>query len=362
MASRLKATEQRWNAFLAKKKIRTASGPTLYGFTSLANSGLWQENWRQAGLEASAFSRPNVMQKGLLRKTFMTREKWIDTAILTKALVTGVEEAIVHANVLSFGFDSVDRRIQSALLETRHRRFTVTSQATVLCAGAGNRELLQMVNDLEIHNCAQERQQFRRSLMLVIKGQKHLPELALVVPDLWLFIVSRRDEQDQVVWLVSHDVDPLCDQTDEQMPSPERVQDNIAALFAVLPQIFTSRNVREMVWGAYTAFKAEAKTTSSGASELAANRTLVPSEWVIERFRTENLFAIWPTKLTLAPVCSQSLTLQLLDQIDPPNLRGQPILPSRLRTKLQIGSEVWTNLAMEDWPSFKARYSIRRPD
>lgn len=357
MARRLKTTTQRWNVFIKERCIPIPQAPSLYGFTSLANSLLWRGKWAEAGLQAREYQKLTFMEKGLLRKVFETDEKWLNTAGVIKCLAAPVEQAIIHGEVERIRYSPDKDVIESVDIIVNNQRFLLACKFVVLAAGRGNIHLLRMVNSAYIQNKAEKVKQLRKSLMLVIKGNGKLLDLALVVPDLWLFIVSRRDKNGDNIWLASYDVDPAYDEKQDTDPDQSRVQDTTTALFAILPQLFGRQNVRTMQWGVYTGLKAEARNIEI-TTKVETGQVLTPHEWVIETF-AQNIYAIWPTKLTLAPEASQALVFRLLDRFDPPLQRFTPEKHGLPNTALQFGLEKWQETELSSWGDFKIKYNIK---
>jgi hypothetical protein len=86
-------------------------------------------------------------------------------------------------------------------------------------------------------------------------------------------------------------------------------------------------------WGIYEAPKAE----GSGSGKL-------PEEERIFHMKGRNTWAVWPTKLTLAPLAS----LALLEQMDLPSIRPA------------IAPEKWETTKCGTWNEFKSNRD-RRP-
>jgi glycine/D-amino acid oxidase-like deaminating enzyme len=357
MARRLKVTTERWNVFIKKRCIPIPQAPSLYGFTSLANSLLWRGKWAEAGLEAREYQRLPFMEKGLLRKVFETDEKWLNTAGVIKCLAAPVEQAIIQGEVERFRYSPDKDVIESVDVIVDNQRFLFACKFVVLAAGKGNHQLLRMVNSAYIQNKAERVKQLRKSLMLVIKGNSQLLDIALVVPDLWLFIVSRRDKNGDNIWLASYDVDQAYDEKQNIEPDQSRVQDTTTALFTILPRLFARQNVRKMQWGAYTGLKAEARNIDI-TTKVETGQVLTPHEWVIETF-AKNIYAVWPTKLTLAPEASKALVFRLLDLYVPPLQKFIPEKYDLPKIALQFGQEKWQETDLLSWEDFKIKYNIK---
>lgn len=111
--------------------------------------------------------------------------------------------------------------------------------------------------------------------------------------------------------------------------------------------------MNEMKWSMYLGTKAEGDRDRMATGPAAAG---VPSEWVLERFGA-NLFAIWPTKLTLAPEASKALTFALLDTIAPE--LGRPTRATQLPCgRPQYGVEDWKRSPGMPWAEFRSAYSL----
>jgi glycine/D-amino acid oxidase-like deaminating enzyme len=360
MARHLKSAKDRWTTFCNNQDIPTAHLSSFFGFASPANAELWSEVWEEAGLQQTAETLPEFLQSGLLRRVFRTGDIWLDTSDLARRLVEGVEDRIFHGSITSLKYDNLTRKIQVAIVQIGNESRHIIPQVVVFAAGAGNSGLISMLRDLRIEP---NRARYRKSQMLVIKSRHGLLQghAAIVVPDLSLFIVSRDMRNGDVIWLASYDIDDESKVKFSQLHKnvkeknghrevvdDKRVRDTVFVLSAIFPQLFTKENKEQMEWGAYVGLKAEAITGT----------VILPNEWVIDSFNTSNVYAVWPTKLTLAPQASEKLAFKLLDTIKPTqgtfdaSAHG---LPSR---NWEIGEEKWKEEKLVSWTDFSSQYVI----
>jgi hypothetical protein len=293
------------------------------------------------------------MESGLLRRVFRTKETWLDTKKMPQHLANSVKNFIYTGEVTGFDYDLNKGYIRSVSVNIGSKVHTLLPRFVICAAGEGNRDLLLSLRSTKIEREACEMTRVRQSQMLVIKGsQELLRQLALVVPDLALFIVSRKHEDGEIVWLVSYDLDEEYE-AKLQRPSPDvpRIQATIVTIFAILPTVFSDENNRKMTWGCYAGVKAEVERDGK----------VLPNEWIVETFGATNLYVVWPTKMTLTPEASEKIAFKLLDSIPPccprrfePQKHGLP------ESKWASGDETWTTQKLWEWDTFKENNDIKR--
>jgi hypothetical protein len=192
-----------------------------------------------------------------------------------------------------------------------------------------------------------DQQQVRKAHMLVVSGDRQtLPPFAGVLKSIvGLFIVSR-EEDGRTVWLVSDDRSPLLHFVEDWLAYDTRwwLPKALASLRHVAPKCFG--NPEKLQWGIYDAPKAEGR--ASGA---------IPTEERIEQFRFENLWAVWPTKLTLAPKASADLLAAFgLHRIVPSKATVAPAAWSAVRECPTIAEERWRKTSLVEWRRFEKQY------
>jgi hypothetical protein len=328
----------------------------MFGFVSPANADLWQQRWREAKLETPKDWKNSFhpdFTGGLIRRLYSTKETWVDTSQLANALITEeMKNLIFQATVQNIEYESKNAKITRVDTIINNKEFVFEPRRVVFAAGEGNFYLLKML-DAKILLRAQERQQIRQSQMLVVQGNQ-LKEYSLIVPDLSLFMVSRPKHStsansSEVTCLVSSDVDEVIIKHENPKPSPipTRVRDTIFTLSALLPSIFNRSKYEKFKWGAYIGYKAE--TVREGR--------IIPNEWTVETFGTDSFYAVWPTKLTLAPEASQYVLLDLIGSFPPPRNCFQPQgLPEPQNWAL--GIELWRRQTLQSWHDFSLKYSL----
>jgi hypothetical protein len=219
------------------------------------------------------------------------------------------------------------------------------NQRLLIQATAGNPLLLGRVS----HS-----QQVRLGFMLVIKGSHaELPPLTGVFPDLGgLFLVSRRSDQtDETVWLVSDNRSQLLTFIEDWIEYDAQwwLRVVLSNLSRLAPPLFGTAALRERFhWGIYHAPKAEVR--SDGA---------VPHEEHIEQFGVENLWVVWPTKLTLAPKVALEVLSQLRQALGAP---GESLDPpaawTAIRQPVASATERWKKTALLSWNDFQRHHDL----
>jgi hypothetical protein len=188
--------------------------------------------------------------------------------------------------------------------------------------------------------------------MLVIKGSRTLLPPLTGVFDLTrrLFIVSR-EMGDVVVWLVSDEVGPAlqspadADQYNERWWLPGVIQ----ALHELAPRVF-DRPPPSLEWAVYPALKAEGRWEGEG---------IPPDERIVKFLR--NGWVVWPTKLTLAPLATNTLVEEILERLGRPRAPVAPLPPAwtdlRGPDPVAVARERWRLLeGWLHWSAFDRQY------
>ena len=228
--------------------------------------------------------------------------------------------------------------------------------ALILAAGTGNQPLLIQATSGHplLFGRVNQAQQVRLAFMLVVKGPRdELPPLTGVFPDLGgLFLVSRvPDESGDIVWLVSDNRSQLLTFVEDWIEYDAQwwlrvVLNNLSRL---APRLFgTAALRRRFQWGAYHAPKAEVR--SGGA---------IPHEERIEQFGIANLWALWPTKLTLAP----RVTLEVMSRLRsvlgaPAGSTNPPPAWTAIRKAVATAPERWKKTPLLPWDDFQRQFDL----
>jgi hypothetical protein len=233
----------------------------------------------------------------------------------------------------------------------RGERLIFQPKALVFAAGAGNRGLLERAS-IE-HKAFAGRitgaQQIRKSFMLVVKGEKaSLEPLTGVFPRLGGLFIASRDLGSETVWLISDNRSSPLSAVEDWMEFDARLwlQPVLASLRKLAPKYFLNPEFYE--WGIYDAPKAEGKAASA-----------IPHEERIEKFGLDNLWTIWPTKLTLAPLASSIVKEEIRGWVGSPTpWTYEPEPWSESRTPAEVALECWRKTPLVSWDQFRRCYSL----
>jgi hypothetical protein len=182
---------------------------------------------------------------------------------------------------------------------------------------------------------------------LVIKGAKDdLDPLTGVFPPYdGLFLVSR-DLGNETVWLVSNHHGPELAFVAPWLEYDERgwLPGVWATLQEISPGAFT--HPERLQWGIYAAPKAEGRHDGS-----------IPTEERIEQCGIANLWAVWPTKLTLAPTASYEVRHRIQKLIPRPTGWAAPPAAWRISCgPVEVAPECWLKTPLIPWDMFRRCY------
>jgi glycine/D-amino acid oxidase-like deaminating enzyme len=334
-----------WEKFLSDNRhVAGPPQPAFVGFLSLANALFWEDAWQASGLRfEKLLNLPTQFHNSALECVYTTPQRRISPALLVKHLATTQRPAIVHGRPLSAKISQWGPQIKSVevLVRTAKGDVGFCPRALVVAAGAGNDGLLLT---LGLANAFSERPstRTRRSFMLVVKSEARLPlpRLSLLVPDLWLFVVSQSLSNGTVVWLVSSGIDQPEGLLNSRPPEAARVV--AGRLRFLLPSIFESDSVQ---FASYEGLKSDVVIPHQTEPPIVAPTVCASPDL--------SVMLVSPTKLTLAPVASE-MVLELIDArgIKPSHRPGE-VLPSDLRdAELMIGDEKWDSVDFRPWHDF----------
>jgi hypothetical protein len=364
-AERLKEIQPIWDGWLKSAKSTPVRGslPSYFGFLNPSYKEKKLQLWESPQLMLpfkQCTSIPSPLKGGVITEVLESPETCLDSTWLVGELVSGVEDHVSQISEV-VNITAVNNRIESVELRMLNdHRLTIGPRALVFAAGAGNQSLLDAIKPLPVRTIgATKSQQIRKSHMLVIKGKSdELEALTGVFPDLQLFIVSRFSK-DSVVWLVSDNNSPTLRNEGDWVrydaswwlnsPSDGRPFSIIEAIQKLAPRFFLDSPDR-LRWGVYEAPKAEGVVNGGG----------IPSEERIEHFGIDNLWTVWPTKLTLAPRASQ----EIVKEIHALLRGGKPCATSlwdgwlKIRALPATATESWSRTPLSEWGDFCRFYNI----
>lgn len=301
----LRAATAEWSKWIAANHEVRISRDSYFGYE---NRGAFEDRkklWTKLDLEAAPrdLSALSALQGGDVKHLVSAQVDCLDGQKLVEALMKPIINSMVRIKDSSLqASETADRQgVAVSAKDTRGKALNVHCRALVFAAGAGNRRLLGLVaGDMPV---SEPQLQIRKAHMLVIKGPKDdLPPLVGIFDDFGgLFIVSREASEQENVWLVSDNRSSHIQNAEDWVVYSPR-----SWLYGVLVNLESiSRSVfaraGKFCWGIYEAPKAEAKPAKLGQ---------IPEEEYIHPC-SERVWAVWPTKLTLAPQASSKLIGEL---------------------------------------------------
>jgi hypothetical protein len=338
----------KWEGFLAQAGDIHTRSEAFVGFLALANALFWEERWRSAQLPFTKLPRsPDALRYSAIERVYRTNQHSLSPRELIQHLRKAEASAVMRGDVEIVDVPVGARRGYVRLKDKVSVEFR--PRAIVLTAGTGNQEFLDKMRIGSLWQGAPVPRN-RRSLMLVLRAAQGapLPRISLLVPDLWLFVVSQQMDDNSPVWLVSSGVDPT---DDEQVSAPADLALGIARrLELLLPHVFAPEHRHRILFGAYEGWKAETVTSSrmDDPPETAPQIYVCPDAHVA---------LVWPTKLTFAPVASERVLTVLRDrQILPGN--HVVVLPPGLPSP-EVGTERWAHMSLLPWRDFLAEIEGR---
>jgi glycine/D-amino acid oxidase-like deaminating enzyme len=357
LAARLRHVTPRWLEWLRENAPSRAVGPSYFGFENPADAELKKTLWSNPELslpfrELDGQDHPAALQGGSVQVVLESPEISLDGEALVRALgdrVAPMIGQVTEVDDIRLGPGAARVEAVEAILPPGVR-VTFRPKALVLAAGASNQALLDRAagGRSALAGQVREAQQIRKAHMLVLRGPKELlSPLTGVFQPFGLFLVSR-DLGDEVVWLVSDARSPSLWSAEDWLVYDERwwLPQVVAALWKLSPRCFAPPEA--LRWGVYAAPKAEGRATGA-----------IPHEERIERFRLANLWAVWPTKLTLVPQVSAVVVEQIRQLVPNPTPWGTPPAEwQAVRRMPGVALERWRRTALLDWPTFCQVYHL----
>jgi glycine/D-amino acid oxidase-like deaminating enzyme len=372
LAERLRDVTQQWKDWLESRgSPRLGVGPSYFGFANPADAQQKEALWDDARLKLDYVPGPErpplALEGGAVREFLTSREVCLDGEWLVEELRRDVEPLIGRIDsVRAIRVDTADvaggsvsgGRVQEvqAVLPDGAGLAVFRPSALILAAGTGNQPLLIQATSGHplLFGRVNQAQQVRLAFMLVVKGRRdELPPLTGVFPDLGgLFLVSRASGQTgDVVWLVSDNRSQLLTLVEDWIEYDAQwwLRVVLSNLSRLAPPLFGTTALRQRFqWGIYYAPKAEVR--SGGA---------IPHEERIEQFGIANLWALWPTKLTLAPKVAVEVMRKLRKALGDP--AGSPEPPPAWKAICQpvaTAPERWKKTPLMPWDGFRRLYDL----
>jgi hypothetical protein len=212
----------------------------------------------------------------------------------------------------------------------------VEARAVVLAAGIGNGEIL--ADTFGRYRAAPT---VRSSYMMVVRGQS-LKSVSMILPEnefYGFFLVSRL-EDNEVVWLLSNYISYGGDTGNNSLASRLWAKATLRSLDTLFPVLRTS----DLLWGMYAAPKAEFRRDPE----------YLPDGKIIEHFGMQNVVAIWPTKLSLAPVVASDVVDMISKTLHEPKPESSA-QPDWLigGQRIDTSEETWRSVELVDRFNFE---------
>jgi glycine/D-amino acid oxidase-like deaminating enzyme len=326
----------KWTPLLNDAPEVVARDRAYVGFLALTNALFWQRSWMERTLRFASTPQPPGFPENTLERIYYTPQAQIRPGKLARHLATPFESAIGHGKVELVDLSRDDSRVDAVIARVADKRIKIQPSFVVLAAGAANEALVRLPFLLKVDLPPTHT---RQSFVLAVRSEgPPLPEIALLVPDLWLFIVAQRMDDGAPIWLVSSGID------EEEMRGPftDTARTFLQKLRLAFPTIFDGEAFAQLRFGYYLGTKVEAR--------VAGNKDPPPVITAVHPLERSNVILVWPTKLTLAPLASE----QVLDA-----LRKHGLTPSGARVGLRLpeptyGAERWASLELQPWDDFES--------
>ena len=357
LAAAVRSTTAKWDEWLVASNIQPVQSGSHFGFVSLAQARLRTAIWSHDRLRLS-WSRldrslfPDALKGGAVRVVLRSPEYCLDAESIIRVLAKRCEDRIAALDeVLGFDVDLGTSNVKTIQVRLRSGgSIRVIPRAILFAAGSGNQALLNVVSlgRPEYLRSVREQQQFRKSHMLVVRGPKKiLHPLTGVFPYIGgLFIVCRESDE-EVVWLVSDDRGPALGAVEEWLSYDARwwLPPVLAALQRLAPTCFA--NPENLLWAMYDAPKSEGRVAG-----------FIPHEVRLSRFVFANVWALWPTKLTMAPEASSHAAGEIANYLKKP-MQAPSLGPwSSVRQFPGYAPERWKQLLLLSWNNFQKLYNL----
>jgi len=341
----------RWNKYDSDSKETTSSSWKSF---CKNNDLIFFDQHTDESINLGLIQREDEEGNSLL---FSSDETWLDGRALILALIEDVSDYIRQglAKIIQGTANRID--VDEAgnvrvLAQINDREYEVEPKTLVLAAGSGNVHILSQITFY-----ANEALQNWKSFLNILKAQDSLNTYNVIVlrgnlPNLTGFfklekekekekgseiklnIFSRRDKNDQIVWLL-----PIQDDNDYKKITQKKIKDLRSFLQQLnSPDILPDR----FQWGVYRGDRVKIEVADSTAQVVA---------------RRGNLWVFWPNWLTLAPLASEQITDEINNFIESPdpncnlsNLNFEPYS--------EVADEKWQTVDWQNWSDFREIWEI----
>ena len=356
LSAQLREVHVLWDAWLTAHAVERGFEPSCFGFKSAAAADARVALWSQLGLPATETPAPAALTGGKIMRTFRTGGRCLTGESLVEHLRRDVDDLITRVDEI----EAITVTLPPAGAEVTEVRAMVQDEpllfrprALVIAAGAGNQALLDLAagGRRPLAGVVREAQQLRLAHMLIVRGAADdLEPMTGIFPDAGgLFLVSRV-MGDEVIWLVSDNRSPPLSFAEEWLAHDTRrwLPRVLLELREIAPSQFAADKLCRLRWGAYDAPKAERRVTGT-----------LPDQEQIEQFHIKNLWAVWPTKLTLAPKASRAVTSQIRKVLGAPTRKSRlPPAWTTARRRPDTAPERWRQTPILPWDEFKRCHRI----
>ena len=284
-----------WRTLAEETGLRIVTGRSYVGFVDEAEAAERVAVWHITGLRYRKLRVPasHPFRTGNLRHLYlMTDEGWLADPNPAQVLSTGLEQRILRANVTRVEAYDGGFRVYAG---NERRAEILSAEGLVLAAGAGNQVMID-----QLSSDGRPRQQVRRCQVLELAGP--LPFASLLCPSSGHFIVPAGTTGERTTWKCTFGADPAVDSADSPI-DPVRYRRQQAALAAALP--FTAG---PMVTSTVTSV--------SKAESWDLGRGKRPDSYFVGEV-VPGAIAIWPTKLTLAPLAAEQAVTSICRHLCP---------------------------------------------
>jgi glycine/D-amino acid oxidase-like deaminating enzyme len=352
LATRLRDANTEWAAFTRAAEPARGVVPSIFGFSNEEEAAERLAFWDDPRLRLP-YDRtdvPTVLQGGVISQVFKTPEYALNGGSLVRKLDDSPDSMSRINEIRRIHLTPDDGSVSGVdMMMADGRAVTIQPGAVVLAAGAGNQRLLELVSQGDRTQLARSRgvQHIRKAHMLVVKGPKRrLPPLAGIFPKVGALFIGSRVVGDDVVWLVSDDRSPHLEEPEDWITYDEKwwLPRTIQSLEKLAPRTF--ENKEGLLWGVYAAPKAEVRTLAFE----------IRRDWV-QQFGIRNLWAVWPAKLTLAPLAAREVASAISTLLGKP----RPELLSGwrdVRIPVSAASELWERTALIPWKEFRQSFDL----
>lgn len=279
LATTLDATYRHWVSLLQELNLHLTKDQSYIGFNSESDRKLWTSFWKSAHLTyEKATVLPDVLKQSRGVSFYKFPHILFSGEELIAKLAEDLSSSFIFGNIKEI--KKIDANTQSTTLDSDGTQIPIISKYIILCAGSGNAILAEMVKAPLKKNL---KMQQRSCLALTLAGD--LPNISLLLPGQKIFIAPQYDHHGRVHWIYTYGIDPAVTGMPKEHDAA-RLKKQLNALFDFFPSL--QKNAYFDIH-AYNALKFESADVGDGFR---------PNEAFVHSL-TQNIFLIWPTKLTL---------------------------------------------------------------